>query len=440
MNFESLFVVDAFFWFVVPIAILEGVRSARSEVLLARHSYSQSVVFGAVEAVLLMAAASTTSPLVFVGLGVLRVLAARWRDGRGWWRGMVKLALVASSMLVLRFAAGIDSFANISAAAELVDPNFRAAILVLVSLACVVAILPVQLADEAKATLAAPFVLTAFARVGVPLGVAEPRVALLAPIVGAGLSLLCALWLLSAGMRANHFERSTLVSELVVCERGVLLSFVWLGLASGERLAGVGALLEWWAAAFALLSLEASLRVRTLPKPMAFFALAMAVGLPGTTGFVAEDLLAHGLLEMRPLLAAGFVCVSAINAAALYLALVNLIVDSNEREDSRPTPMMLIPAALSLLIGLVPSSFVDGATLARASVAPVEAVVEVAGEDATSWIDQDPLEDVVDAMEGEEADEDAVDAPPEALPPVAEPPADLVPADDVPARPSPTDS
>jgi hypothetical protein len=389
MNLSSLFVADAFFWFVVPVAVLEGLRAARSEVLLARHSYWQSVAYGIVEALLLIAAASTTSPVLFVTMGVLRVLTARWRDGRGWLRGVVKLLLVAVAMFALRFASGIDSFVDLAVHADAMDSTVRTAILVLVSLACVVAIVPVNLADEAKTTLAAPFVLTAFARVAVPLGVAEPRIALLAPIVGAALSLLCALWLLSAGMRANHFEHSTLVSELVVCERGVLLSFVWLGLASGERLAGVGALLEWWAAAFALLSLEASLRVRALPKPMAFFALAMAVGLPGTTGFVAEDLLAHGLLEMRPLLAAGFVCVSAINAAALYLALCNLIVDGGVREDSRPTPMMLVPAVLSVIVGLVPAGFVDTATQARAAVAPVELVADPApGERGTSWIDQ----------------------------------------------------
>jgi len=233
-------------------------------------------------------------------------------------------------------------------------------------------------------------VLVAFARVGVPLDAVEPRLAMAAPIIGAVLSALCALWLLSAGMRANHFEPSSLVSELVMCERGVLLSFVWIGLASGERLAGVGAFIEWWAAALALLTLEASLRVRPLPKSMAFFALAMAVGIPGTTGFIAEDLLAHGLLELRPLLAALFVGVAAINAAALYLALTNLIVDAGHehRHDSpaegRLTAMMIVPAALTLLIGLVPRPFVATATEAREAVAPHE-TVDVEHPVGASW-------------------------------------------------------
>jgi formate hydrogenlyase subunit 3/multisubunit Na+/H+ antiporter MnhD subunit len=112
--------------------------------------------------------------------------------------------------------------------------------------------------------------------------------------------------------------------------------------------------------------LEASLRVKVMSKSMAFFALAMAVGLPGTTGFIAEDLLAHGLLEFRPGLAAAFVIVAAINAVALYLALVNIMVDRGPVRGEAPlSAMMIIPAGLSLLVGLLPRPFVASAVDAR---------------------------------------------------------------------------
>lgn len=376
MNIDHLFQFDAFFWLVLWISILEGARIARLEMVLRGAPLAHAVRVGALDTLLLSLAAGTTSPLLFVGLGALRLGLAKYRDGAVWWRGALKLALVGAAMFALVGVGHVSSFAEVGPRALELGSAWRTAILALVSAACVIAILPVRIPDEAKMTHAAPFVLVAFARVGVPLDAVEPRLALAAPIIGAVLSALCALWLLSAGMRANHFEHASLVSELVMCERGVLLSFVWVGLASGERLAGVGAFLEWWAASLALLALEASLRVRPLPKPMAFFALAMAVGIPGTTGFIAEDLLAHGLLELRPVLAMIFVGVGAVNAAALYLAITNIIVDTehDERGAARLTPMMVVPAALSLIIGIVPRPFVATATEAREAVAPHETV------------------------------------------------------------------
>jgi hypothetical protein len=390
MSFAESFHFDAFSWLVSLIAVLEGVRVARFHRLVRRAPRLDGVQAGALETALLALAAATTSPIIYVGLGVLLVLA-RWRDGRTWWRGILELVLIAAAIGAL-LVFDVHSFADVAERALAIGSTWRMIILALISTACVIAIVPARLADEAKATLAAPYVIVAFARICVPLDAVEPTLALAAPVIGAVVSLLCALWLLSAGMRANHFEHSSLVSELVMCERGVLLSFVWIGLASGERLAGVGGFVEWWAAALALLALEASLRVRPLPKPMAFFALAMAVGLPGTMGFIAEDLLAHGLVEMRPVLAAVFVGVGAINAAALYLALVNLIVDGGHgsQEDSRPTAMMLVPAALTLVIGLVPRPFVATATAAREAVAPHE-TVELDAAEGHGWDEPETL-------------------------------------------------
>lgn len=357
--------IDAFFWLVLPIALLEGARIARFEFKGGERALSHTLAFGALEFALLAGCAAAASPLAFVALAAGRIVVGWKREGRTFGPGLLKSTLVASAMLVLMLVGGVDSFVDL-AGADL-SAAVRLAVVLLICAACLVAIMPVQVADEQRETLVAPLAFIAFARVAIPLGREEPWFALLVPIVAATTSLVCALWLLSAGRRANHFEPAALVSELILCERGVVLSFVLLGLASGERLAGVGALLEWGAGALALLALEASLRRRPLPKPMAFFALAMTVSLPGTVGFIAEDLLAHGLLELRPWLAAAFVGVSAINAAALYLALAHIIADCGESTEAEPRPsfMMLTAAGLSLLFGLVPQPFVTTATAAE---------------------------------------------------------------------------
>ena len=360
---------DAFFWLALPVALLEALRIARSERKRQRRALTSAVAYAGLELLALGLCAATSSPLLFCVVALVRIAIVHARERQWWVRGVVEAALIGAALASLLLHGEIGSFAEVASAS--LDEPWRVTILVLLCTACVVAILPVRVADEPKETLAAPLTFIAFARVAVPLGVGQPQFALVVPILAAALSLVCALWLLSAGVRANHFEPSTLVSELLVCERGVMLSFVWLGLSSGEHLAIVGALLQWWSSALALLALEACLRRRPLPKPMAFFALAMAVSLPGTIGFVAEDLLAHGLLELRPLLAAAFVGVAALNAAALYLALVNIIVDvrgpqpQQPEPELRPSAMMLAAAGLSLLMGLIPRPFVAEATAAH---------------------------------------------------------------------------
>jgi NADH:ubiquinone oxidoreductase subunit 2 (subunit N) len=362
--------LDAFFWLVLPLAVLEAVRIARTERQRQRRSVSGAIAYGGLELLALGVCAATSSPLLFLLVAVLRsvIVHTREREWRG--RGVLKTSLIGVAIALLMTIGHVSSFADAGSAN--LDAILRITILTLICAACIVAIVPVRVSDEPKETLAAPLTFFAFVRIALPLGVEEPQFAVIVPIVAALLSLVCALWLLSAGTRANHFEPSTLVAELLVCERGVVLSFVWLGLSSGEHLAGVGALLEWWSGALALLALEASLRRRPLTKPMAFFALAMAVSLPGTIGFVAEDLLAHGLLQLRPVLAAAFVGVAALNAAALYLALVNIIVDlrgqhphEQPQPEARPGFMMLAAAGLSVLMGLLPRPFVAEAAQAH---------------------------------------------------------------------------
>jgi hypothetical protein len=371
----SAWMFDAFFWLVLPVAVFEALRVARIMRRRQQRSLSSAFAYGGLELGLLMMCAATGSPLLFVVLSAMRIAVIYTRERQWWGRRIIKAGLIGVALVLLATVGHVSAFDQLPHAT--LDATWRLVILGLVCAAGVVAIVPVRVTDEPKETLSAPLAFIAFARVAMPLGASEPQFSVVVPIVAAGLSLMCALWLLSAGTRANHFDPSVLVSEIVLCERGVILSFVWLGLAAGEHLAGVGALLQWSAGVLALLALEASLRRRPLPKPMAFFALAMAVSLPGTMGFVAEDLLAHGLLELRPLLAAAFVVVAAINAAALYLALVNIIVDLRaeqkqrglpQQPEERPSFMMLAAAGLSLVVGLAPSPFVTGATRAHAAI------------------------------------------------------------------------
>ncbi len=366
---------DPFFWLVVPVIVLEALRVARSERKRQRYSVAMAALFGALELLVLGLCAATGSPLVFMLVMVVRLAIVRVRE-RAWWvRGPLKASLLLVALGILMAVGQVSSFAEV--AGTNLDPTWRITILVLICAACAAAIMPVRIADEPKETLSAPLAFIVFVRVGLPLGAQEPLFAVVVPVVAVAMSLVCALWLFSAGKRANQFEDSTLVSELLVCERGVLLSFVWLGLASNEHLAGIGALLLWWSGSLALLALEASLRRRPLPKPMAFFALAMAVNLPGTIGFVAEDLLVHGLLYERPILAVAFVGVVTLNAPALYLALVNVIVDVHARyphlqaqPDAPRSIVMLVAATLSLLVGLIPRPFVAGANQVYDTIVP----------------------------------------------------------------------
>jgi len=358
-------------WVLAPILAFELVRSARVQVRLARRPARRAYLVSGVEALLAFACLSARTPLVLAITCAAHFVMMAVRERGVWRRGAVAIVGICAALILLAVAGGgASSFGSPELAR--VDPDLRSVVLVLVVASCVLSLLPVKVQDETKGAHVVPTSLVAFARVAVPLTLAEPRLTQLVPFVAAGLSLVSAFWLLTAGMQATHFEREALVSELLVCERGVLFSFVWLGLAAGNTLARVGAVLEWCAAALALVTLESVLRAKALSKPKAFFAVAMAVGLPGTIGFVAEDLLAHGLIELRPLVAMGFVGIGALNAAALFLAIVNVVVEGGYDPTVAPRPTMrtIVPAAVALITGLFPRPFVSAATLAQDALAP----------------------------------------------------------------------
>lgn len=111
-------------------------------------------------------------------------------------------------------------------------------------------------------------------------------------------------------------------------------AFILAGLENRNPEGITGALLHWWVVVFAttgLILIYRAVEARTTeaaaprgmlglafhaPRLAVFFAIsALAlVGLPGTLGFVAEDLLFHGSLESHPLLGIGLPVATALNA------------------------------------------------------------------------------------------------------------------------------
>lgn len=121
-------------------------------------------------------------------------------------------------------------------------------------------------------------------------------------------------------------------------------AFVLAGLENRNVEGITGALVHWWVVSFAttaLLAVYRSLEVRTTeaaeggkflglamhaPRLAVFFAVGAVslVGLPGTLGFAAEDLLFHGALESHAMLGIGLPLATALNAITAIRLLASL--------------------------------------------------------------------------------------------------------------------
>ena len=153
-------------------------------------------------------------------------------------------------------------------------------------------------------------------------------------------------------------------------------SFILAGV-ENRNLEGItGALVLWWVVAFAttaLLAIYGALEARTTevasphgflglgfhaPRLAVFFALsALAlVGLPGTLGFAAEDLLFHGALDAHPLLGVGLPLATALNAITALRLLATLFLGRRGAEvppipDARPLERWALTLPVVILVG-----------------------------------------------------------------------------------------
>lgn len=163
-------------------------------------------------------------------------------------------------------------------------------------------------------------------------------------------------------------------------------AFILAGLENRNVEGITGALLHWWVVAFAttgLLSAYRAIEARTTeaetprgylglgfhaPRLAVFFAVsALAlVGLPGTLGFAAEDLLFHGSLESHPLLGIGLPVATALNAitalrllATLFMGRRGLHVPAIADALPRERWALTLPVLLLVAGGLAPAGLVS---------------------------------------------------------------------------------
>jgi len=173
-------------------------------------------------------------------------------------------------------------------------------------------------------------------------------------------------------------------------------SFILAGLENRNVEGITGALVHWLVVAFAmtaLVGIYTALEARTTevtrpagylglgyhaPRLAVFFAIAAfaLVGLPGTLGFAAEDLLFHGALESHPLLGVGLPLATALNAitafrlfSTLFLGRRGIEVPPIPDALARERAGLLVPVLALVGGGLAPGLMIALRAPAAASLA-----------------------------------------------------------------------
>ena len=187
-------------------------------------------------------------------------------------------------------------------------------------------------------------------------------------------------------------------------------STILAGLESLNRQAITGAMLHWMVVSMATSALFAVLRLvevrhglpisgtehlglgRRFPRLAVFFVVAgvALVGLPGTLGFVSEDLLMHGALETHPWIGLAVPLATALNAIGIFRLFGILFLGR------RVAPAMIVPdattrerwplAALILLLvalGLIPQLAINLRSTAAAQLERIENPAALADEGHT---------------------------------------------------------
>ncbi|HBY62200.1 MAG TPA: hypothetical protein DEH78_20460 [Solibacterales bacterium] len=214
------------------------------------------------------------------------------------------------------------------------------------------------------------------ARVAIPLLPDYSRDAL---TLVSNLALISGLYAAFAGLGERRPRRS--LALLMISQSSFILS----GLESRNAEGIAGALTSWMVVAAATMGLLIVFRAlekrcaglgdtefaglaATAPRLAVFFAICglALVGLPGTLGFAAEDLLFHGALAGHPLLGVALPLATALNAINVYRLFSSLFLGQ------RATRVPVFPDALRgerlvltalvlflILAGVVPSAVVS---------------------------------------------------------------------------------
>ena len=223
-----------------------------------------------------------------------------------------------------------------------------------------------------------------------PAGAASPRIVLVA------IGLLSAVYAALVGLAQNDLKRA--IGYLAVSYSGLVL----VGLASTHSDGIGGALVLWLSSGVALSGLvltAVALEARTgttdmrrlgglsraLPRlAMAFaiFGLA-AVGLPGLLGFVAEDLLVHGVVESYPMIAAGLLAATVLNGITMMRAFARAFlgepapsgvrVPAGRDLRARERLAVTVLAGILVVFGLAPRALVSLRAETAADLATVAA-------------------------------------------------------------------
>lgn len=215
---------------------------------------------------------------------------------------------------------------------------------------------------------------------------------------------LAAEWLPQVSLLALVTSVFMAVAGLAVAQPRRVLGLLWIsqgsfilaGFATSTQEGITGALLHWWVVAFAttgMISIYRSLEARTTavrsqsgfqglgahaPRLAVFFAVCglALVGLPGTLGFVAEDLLFHGALEAHPLLGVALPLATALNAITVLRLFVTLFMGKRAIHvpaipDALPAERLAFTVVVLLLVfgGLAPAVLVALRTPSAAGLA-----------------------------------------------------------------------
>ncbi len=184
-------------------------------------------------------------------------------------------------------------------------------------------------------------------------------------------------------------------------------STILAGLESLNQQAITGAMLHWMVVSIATSALFAVLRLvevrhglaitgteylgvgRRFPRLAVFFVVAgvALVGLPGTLGFISEDLLMHGALESHPWIGLAIPVATALNAIGIFRLFGILFLGR------RLAPTMIVPdavtrerwplAALILLLvalGLVPQVAINLRSAAAVKLERIESPVALTSD------------------------------------------------------------